>query len=229
MPASSVIRHLDDLPTPVFNEDEPPSLLVVPYMRVSSGEQRGAGHLERRLKYLRLRLRIKGVHLTKSYTEVVSGKVLMPALRPELVNAIAAAQELQSANPDAVVAVVSDTRNRLVRGPNYDGSAETDNPTNSQLKRLRQLAGSVILATGILHPDAPFDEVRSYETRVSQKFGKRVGRPEKQEPGWMKKRRLALMPKAVTLRKRGKSLRRIGRLLKVPFTTVADWLKGVQL
>jgi DNA invertase Pin-like site-specific DNA recombinase len=105
------------------------------------------------------------------------------------------------------------------------------------LENLARLADGTILAT-VLPPDAPFEEVRSYQTKVptalGAQSGKKVGRPKKQQqsnghrPGWKKKIRQEKIAEAFRLHERCKSKRKIGRRLGVAESTVRAWLKRAQ-
>ena len=217
---STVIAHLEDLPCD--------DLLAVPYMRVSRCEQRKSGNLKRRMRWLRRKLRDQGIAWRDCFREVVSGTSLQN--RSQLVAAIKAARQMQDEDETLRVVVVTDTRNRFVRGKHYNGQASSDPPTESQQRELAALADGVTLAT-VRRPDAPFGEVRSHELAVAKQGGVHVGRPKKQmkqksKPGSMKKRRAELLPRARRLRMRGRSLREIGRRLDVPFRTVGGWLQN---
>ncbi len=213
-PATIAVEHLDDLPAV--------KLLAVVYMRVSRREQGQAGNLKRRTRNLRRTLRARGIEWAACFIETVTGTSL--GERPKLRAAIVKAAHLQAENPGQVVAVVTDTRNRFVRGRHYNGTASSDQPSEDQYRELSELAGGVTLAT-VLHPDASFDQVRSHETRIA---GERVGRPRKRptrRPGWKKARRDALRSEAEKLRASGASLRQIQAAINVAHRTVADWLK----
>jgi len=220
--ASSLIRHLNDL--------DAKDLLTVLYMRVSMPEQRKRCNLKNRARALRRELRRRGIDWHASFTEVKTGTSLQD--RPKLIEAIDAARTLQAENPNAHVAVVTDARNRFLRGQHYNGRASTDPPSAGQLRRLGALARGVVLAT-LRDPDASFGDVRSYETNIpttlGEASGKKVGRPpehpkEQRVSGWKKKRRERLLPEARRLHERGRSLRQIGRRFGVSFRTVANWL-----
>jgi len=225
-PCSSVIRHLDEF--------DPTKLLVVLYMRESSDKQESHNNLRNRRKLAKRTLKQRGIEVICSYSEVVSGNQLHN--RPGLWKAIRHARLLKWGNPDAVVIVITDARNRFLRGPNYDKRAKTDPPNAEQLRILKKLAKGVILAT-ILDPDATFEEVRRYETNVptalGAKSGKKVGRPKKlptmvQPPGWKKNIRLQKIDQVLRLRDQDVSNREIGRRLDVPESTLRDWMKRSQ-
>jgi len=59
-----------------------------------------------------------GIARNKSFSEVADGRYLWN--RDELIEAIEAARALQLENPDAVVAMVTDARNRFVGGKQYN-------------------------------------------------------------------------------------------------------------
>jgi hypothetical protein len=219
---SSVIRHLDEF--------DPNKLLVVPYMRASTTEQRRNCNLRNRRRLLKRTLDQQGIARDESFSEVADGRYLWN--RDELVEAIKVARALKLENPDAIVAIVTDARNRFIRGEQYNNQASTDPPSARQLEQLETLADGVLLVT-VLDPDAPFDEVRRYETNVptllGNAAGKKVGRPKKQPtdvrcPVRKKEIRLEKISEARRLHNAGKSKRKIGRRLRVPESTVRAWL-----
>jgi hypothetical protein len=184
-------------------------------------------------RLLRWKFNAKGIERWRvCFPEVKCGSQLLD--RPMLVDAIKFARQLQRERPDAIVAVVTDARDRFIRGPQYNGQASTDQPTASQLKKLSDLSQGIPLVT-LLHPDAPFEEVRSYETNVPTMLGdaagKKVGRPKKpvieEDRDWTKRDiRLEKIQVARRLwEKRELSKREIGRRLGVPESTVRLWLK----
>jgi hypothetical protein len=214
---TSLIKDFDDLPHH--------KLISLPYMRESTYEQKKSNNLQRRLRGLRVSLRNRGTLWEACFSEVACGRFFHD--RPALRKAIMMARYLQKKNPDKVVAVVTDARNRFVRGRHYNGTMETDPPSDRQMRKLHRLAGRVVLAT-ILPPDTPFGEVRSYETTVgSRAGGPKPGRPKTpplNEPGYMKKRRKELLPKAFKLHQEGLSLRQIADLIPVARSTLGTWL-----
>lgn len=202
------------------------------YMRESTHEQRAHRNLKNRRKLLRRKLKQMGIEPICYYRDVVSGTQLHN--RPGLRRAIANARLLEWTNPDAVVVVVTDARNRFIRGKHYNGRADTDSPSARQIKILRKLTKGVILAT-LLDPDETFEEVRRYETNVptmlGEKSGKKVGRPKKQctadgqRSGWKKRIREDNIELARRLQSADVSKREIGRRLGVADSTIRAWLK----
>lgn len=213
--ASSLIRHLDDL--------DAKSLLTIVYMRVSTKEQRRRCNLKNRYRTLVRDLRQRGVQRCGYFTEVRSGSSLRK--RPALRQALEAARQLQAQNPDAVVAIVSDTRNRFVRGALYNGRASTDEPSPGQWARLRRMAHGVTLAT-MLPPNATFSKVREHEVHIATRAGKRVGRPPKPPVVHKKGRREELLTEIRGIHDLGEtSLRQLARRYDVPKSTICRWLK----
>jgi DNA invertase Pin-like site-specific DNA recombinase len=206
-------------------EDVFSRMRAVPYMRVSSGEQRTGGNLKNRRAWLRRAIHRRGIVHTKCFSEVVSGNSLQS--RPRLIAAIDAARRNQAEHPDAHVVVVTDTRNRFLRGSDYNGQASTDPPNPKQLAQLRKLAGKVPLVT-VLNPDIPFGEVRAHEMAVAKKAGKRIGRPPMKDmkPGWTKERREELLPEARRLHEEEYwGCRTIAKHQGVHESTLRGWLK----
>jgi hypothetical protein len=227
--ASSIIRHLDNL----LHENN--ELLAVRYMRTSTSEQRKYGNLRNRHRWLRSELKRRKVKGNTAFSEVADSRSLQN--RWQLIGAIDEARLLQMENPRATVAVVTDTRNRFLRGRFFNGQAHTDPPSADQLEVLKKLARGVILAT-VVHPDTPFHQVRSYETnvptRVGEKAGRKVGRPKlrvqvKEDLEWTKRDiRREKTAVAVQLLNENLSQREIAKQLGVPESTVRYWLKKAQ-
>jgi hypothetical protein len=229
---STVIHHLLDLLAEARRLNK--TLLAVLYMRESTHEQRRSGNLRNREIFLRKKLGGMGVTCThQSFSDVRSGKCLIE--RRGFVAAIEYAQQLQLRHPDYLVFIVTDTRNRFIRGPWYNGQHGTDRPTHAQLDALPKLADGMILAT-LLHPDAPDDEVRAFETNIPKTLGpsisgKKVGRPKKlaAQAGAKKMSRVEQMPKALSLYGQDVSNRAIARMLGRADSTIRGWLKSTRL
>lgn len=197
-------------------------LLIVLYMRVSTPEQRKGTNLARRMDRLKRRLRTYGlVKWAGEFTEVRSGKQLLD--RPGLRAAIDLARKLQRENPGGKAVVVTDTRNRLLRGEDYDKLASTDEPKPHQWVELEGVARGVVLAT-VLRPDAPFKHVRRFESRLRPPGRPRKKVEAKPAPMSKKQQREASLPKALRWWMRGLSKRRIARRLGRAESTVRSWL-----
>jgi hypothetical protein len=221
--ASSVIHYLDQL------RRGGQTLLAVAYMRSSTREQRKRQNLRNRLRWIRRQLRERGVERLKTFREVADGRFLDD--RQELRNAVEFALAGQSENPDALVIVVTDTRNRFIRGRFFNGQAATDPPSATQLRELAALARGVPLAT-VLHPDTPAGAVRGYETKIpdimGEASGKKVGRPTGPSrcAGYKRKRRERLLPEISRLHFYDElSIREVARRLGQSESTVRGWLK----
>ena len=217
--AGSVIYHISE-----FN---PEKLLVVLYMRVSTTDQRTKCNLDNRHIWLRRKIKQMGIRLHgQIFREVADSRTFQN--RTKFKEAIAAAHTLQSENPEWIVAIVTDARNRFLRSTHFNGQANTDPPSLRQLREFQEFLNGVALAT-VLHPDLSFGEVRSHETQipamVGNALGKAVGRPKGQSkrPGWKRDRRLGLIAEVRRLGDEGKSNREIGRQLRVPESTVRSW------
>ncbi len=97
--------------------------------------------------------------------------------------AILRARELAAKHSDALVAVVSSTRDRYLRHHGDDGQqAETHWVDIEDLKWLKRIAGNVILAT-ILDPDASWEECNKWN-----RGWRSEGAPPKRPPGHRKLR-----------------------------------------
>jgi hypothetical protein len=145
-----------------------------------------------------------------------------------LMKAIEAACALQLEHPSAKVIVVTDTRNRFLRGPQYNGRSSTDPPTEGQLRALAQRARGVTLAT-LLDPDMSFSAVRRYETNIPTMIGvqsgKRVGRPKKPASVRKTERREQHIGEVRRLHQDGRSIRSIAEDSGVPASTLSLWLR----
>ena len=201
------------------------------HVRVSSQSQKRNGNLRNRLKKLFKDVKkIDADNLTiVGQWHYVEKKACQLKDRPMLKAVIAKVLQHKAMNPDVKVLLLSDCRNRILRGRDYDGTPETDLLDEGQLEELRVIADGVILAT-VQHPDTLFGEIRSYEMQPAKESGKQYGRPRKKEkpiPGAKKERREILQPHAQKLQSRGLSLREISKRIRVPLSTICGWLKSL--
>jgi DNA invertase Pin-like site-specific DNA recombinase len=203
-------------------------LLLVLYMRVSTREQRTNGNLNNRLRWLRRKVRGMGLLWEKRFKEAADGRSLQRAKRPAFVEAIEYARNLQAENHDALVVVVTNTRDRFVRGRHFNGWARNDRLDKRQLDKLGRIAAGVLLAS-VLCPDASFKKVKRHEQEVAAAAGRQVGRPKKRrkpktKPGEKKARKEALLPLAQKLLgSNGMSIRGIAKRLGMAHSTLAAW------
>lgn len=202
---------------------------AVLYMRESTWRQQQGGNLKNRLDELRRRIRNYGIQVLDEFTEVISGRNLDD--RSGLVDAIEATREFQKCFPDDTTVLVTDTRNRFIRGLQYNGQASTDEILPIQWADLAKMAQGVMLAT-VIPPDASFKRVKQYEIEPARQAGKPFGRPKgsckrkRCKPGAMLRRRERLLPQVHRLHDRGESQRSIAKKLKVSNSTISDWLKS---
>jgi DNA invertase Pin-like site-specific DNA recombinase len=129
-----VIRHLDELL--LESRKWGKKLLLVSYMRVSTWEQRKNQNEKNRRRLLKLVLRQRNIQRINGFSEVTSGKLIDN--RPELANAIEAVRKAQAEKPDALVAVVTDTRDRFIRGEQFNRYANTDPPQRPAIGKSRK-------------------------------------------------------------------------------------------
>jgi len=118
--------------------------------------------------------------------------------------------------------LVAPSRCRLLRSYLCGGGKirnEIEPPNDGEYRMLRRMANGVPLAT-IIPPNEP---ARASQIARGQK-GDKGGRPPKLEPGWKKRRREELAPRALALIEQGKSQRGIAAELAVPVSTIRDWL-----
>jgi DNA invertase Pin-like site-specific DNA recombinase len=118
--------------------------------------------------------------------------------------------------------LVAEGLSRFLRNPDWHPKKRPHlKPTLDQLFELDHLARGVSLVT-VLDPDS--SEERSFQTVRGQTQKGRHGGGDMM-PGRMKRRRNKLLPKAVELRERGLSYRKIAGVLGADFRTVYDWLR----
>lgn len=122
--------------------------------------------------------------------------------------------------------ILAETTCRLVRNQHFHSSVRPNaQPTEEELRNLASWTDGVPLATH-LAPDASPYESRSYHRKRGQwAKGRKGGRPRIATPGYKKRRRVELLPRAMELHQEGESLRSIEVELKVPFTTIRDWIR----
>lgn len=220
---STFIHHLDSLCQATKKR-----ILAIIYMRESSSKQARSQNLRRRHLALRHQLHKRNIPIRGQYTEIACGRYLDE--RPQLLRAIETARRLQRENPDALAIVITDTRNRFIRGANYDGKAINEEPSQPQYDQLHSLAKHVPLVT-LLKPDAPHYEVRTHETEIG--MGDRpLGRPKKAEeketyPGYKKEQREKLRAIAIELKHCGLSYRAIEQKLEIPRSTIHNWVSDL--
>lgn len=198
-------------------KDGIPHLLVVLYVRVSSGKQGRDGNLDHQLSYLRKRVqRIAAkygvtIEIVGEFDEEVSAWKLWASGRPELMKASKCARK-----HDAVLVALNTSR--LVRNRHH---ARGVMPTVSDFEDLISLVGNVQLAT-ILPPgrqeDRSQDTVRGHKAKDA-----RPGRPPNKVPGHKRNRRMQFKLPVIRLMKQGKGNREIARELGLPEKTVRDW------
>jgi DNA invertase Pin-like site-specific DNA recombinase len=169
---------------------------------------------------LKAELEKRGFTVIAVYEEIVPGWEDMYSERwgrLELERAIVRAK-------DAKAVLVAPSVDRFRRSWNPKWRKKQPQPPLNlfEIKRLLDEADGVQLAT-LIHPDTPPEQVRSEQTKRGQ-AGKASygGRPKETK----KAKRLRLVPVARALWKKGCSYRRIGRRLKVHWSTVRDWLRG---
>ena len=220
---SSLVRRVQDL------LGSRQRLLTVPYMRGSSREQRSDGNMDRRARLLVQNLEAEGAQVYRHsseqnfYGDVCCGKRLDG--RQGLEGAVRRALQLQRSYPSRCVVVVSDTRNRFLRGRGFNGHAGTDKPVPAQWAELERVTKGVTLTTW-LDPLADDDAVRRYESSVGEALGeKRIGRPPYKSWRASGKGKSELVSEAMRLRSKGESLRSIAQKLNIKLGTLHRWIR----
>ena len=120
-------------------ELEARKVLAIPYMRVSTWEQRRNGNARRRADRLRQCLHEKGIRHIDVYIErETTGKSL--AERTALREAVLRAKREAADHPNYIVVIVTDTRNRFVRGgeTHRDANAADSGGNQNAERRCRQ-------------------------------------------------------------------------------------------
>jgi DNA invertase Pin-like site-specific DNA recombinase len=192
--------------------DIAPFSLLVLYVRESTRSQRL--NLPYQNAYLKNEVEKLGFVVVEIFEEIGSGWV---DGRPEFERAVLKAQSMRA----VLVAACMDRFRRCWR---YQTECETPPLNLFEMKRLMTEADGVRLAT-LIHPDAPRSVVRSEQTKWGQAGrGNYGGRPVRRFP--KKEKRLAKKPQAVDMRKAGLSYGQISRALRIPRSTVRDWIKN---
>ena len=193
-------------------------MIVVIYIRVSTGAQGYKRNLDTYEKVLRWKLKKLNITIIACYREVGSGWVL-DGDREVLVNAAKEAKKEKAV-------IVAPSADRFLRNKNFNTKTNPDVlPTEAEFEELKKLTGNVPLVT-LLHPDRPPRKVRRYQTKWGQKVkGNSGGRPKENKPGYMKLRRQIKLPQMLRRRKKGESLGAISKATDVPKSTVADWVR----
>lgn len=202
-PVCRAISRLSDL------LDEEPQRPLVLLNRVSTRRQERAGHLDddRRscLEHL------SGCNVIKLFGEVGSGK--LGPHRTVLKKAIKCAKR------HGAVVVVS-SRDRLIRAQDFDGTNQSDDPTEEEYLALTKMARGVKLASIL----APWKRGRSAQIKRGQKArGNRGGRPPKKTPGYKKRWRKKKQPLVIASMSQGRSIRQTAALHDVKPPTVHLW------
>ncbi len=188
---------------------------VVLWCRVSARVQARTGNASDQEANLRRALQRLGIPVVAAFLHVGPGWDLHGGRL---------AQAVQRAREHGAI-LVAETTDRFLRHPGYHSRENPDaRPTEAQFRELARLAGGVVLATH-LDPDASPAEVRRYQAlRGQQAKGSRGGRPKLHEAGYKKRRRERLRPAVLRLWQSGRSVREIARRVRVPQTTVHNWI-----
>lgn len=210
-------RHTPGVASHYIEHFEPNGTPVVLICRVSKPSQEQNGNLAEQVDKALSDLASVGVTPLKTLTGVETSNIF--GERTILERAIAFARQ-----NDAIL--VAPSRDRFLRRHGVGSGITKTNelPRAPEYERLLRMADGVRLAT-ILDPDSY--EARSEQIKRGQSAkGRRGGRPPIQEPGYTKRRRLNLAPRARELRRKGSSIREIARILGVPPSTIQGWVKG---
>jgi DNA invertase Pin-like site-specific DNA recombinase len=207
--ASNYIRHFRALLNDGFHG---PVLL---YCRVSEREQHRRGNAKDQEKVLWRKCKKFGIGFSGVVRDIGPGWDVSGGSLPV---AIKFARKHRSI-------VLAESTDRFLRHHEFH-SIDNPNavPTEEQFAELHRLAHGVVLAT-LFHPDKPWKEVRSLQTKRGQRRKAKGGRPRKRRPGFKKKRRMEFISQVRRLRRRGHSIAQISQRIGVPRSTVHLWLK----
>jgi hypothetical protein len=215
--ASNYLYHFDDYLNQFLN------VLVILYIRVSSGPQEDRGNLITYEKVLRKELKRLNIPIRDCCKDVCSGWLIHHEKRTGLRKAIrkAKAQNRKGIN----VIILSPSSDRFLRNRYYHSQERPDLiPTEDEFSEFVKLTRNVPLAT-FLHPDMPPEKVRSKQTKWGQQVkGKRGGRPRKEYPGYKKKLRNEKLPIVLKLNNQGKRICEISNLTGIKGDAVSDWI-----
>lgn len=203
-------------------------LAVVLYLRVSSGPQEHRGNLLTQEWKLRRACKKYGIPIVAVFKETCSGRVVVEA-RAALIAAAECARK-HEAETGVHTVVLALSVDRLVRSRDYHSVHSLNAiPAKREFIKLDKLTDGVTLVTG-LHPNMPPPKVRGCYTRLGQRFKGRKGGGDR-KPGWTKRRREKKLPLVRHLLKQGMNVTDIARHeeIKVPRSTVTDWLKEYEL
>jgi hypothetical protein len=217
----NVIHHLDALEQRASWEQK--RLFIFRFARVSSEEQRRNSNLKNQARWLRKRTKERGIKCIGNSSETASGKTVA---RPDFIDTINRAKLASARHPEALVAFLATSTDRLVRHPNFNGTESTSTPLDDQIEALMELGGGMILFATYLHPDAPMADVKRHQLEVAECAGKITHRPRTKPSRSTTKFRVEHLPEVLRLHNQnpGISNRELGRECDVPESTIRRWL-----
>jgi hypothetical protein len=132
----------------------------------------------------------------------------------------------QQAKRVGATVLLAETTDRFIRHPSFHSVLRPNyQATDEQLKELVEATQGMRLITH-LDPDASPSEVRSYQRKRGQRFKRnKGGRPKNRTAGYMTRRWEDLHRKVEWLAKHDWSVRRIAAKVKVPKSTVDEWIR----
>lgn len=121
--------------------------------------------------------------------------------------------------------VLAESTDRLVRSPHYHSN--NNFYAQARVVDLEDLKLLGVTFATVLHPDALPCEAKSCHIKRGQwAKGRKGGRPKKSKPGYIKRRRAEQRPVALSMRWEGASLAQIAEKLRVPRSTIQDWINA---
>jgi len=228
--ASEFIYHLSEL---IARHG---SLRVVLYVRVSSQRQAANGKLLRKVTCLRNKVLAMGCEIVGEFYEISHSSVHFVDDNEEkgyTRNRWQFDLAIECAREHGAVLVAAE-RDRFVRGRHLDNATKRhEKPSVGDYVRLQWLTTGVTLAT----LTDPNKSGRSPQTKDGlEATDKKLGRPAKLtlDPGFIKRRREALLPEVLNLHAKGCSCRRVANRLNatptgwppLAYKTVFNWVKA---
>ena len=202
---SSLTDHLADRP----------DMKAIVYGRVSGRTQDRNHNLETHERQTRRILRILGIPIVGSCTEVSCGRIL-DKRRKGLLKAVRKAKKA----PTRVI--VSTSADRYLRNMYYTTDEPDLLPTVAEFEKLKALTGGVPLLT-LLPPDMSARKVRGIQSRWGQRAkGKKGGRPK--APGYKKRQRQKNLGLVLQLHRQGTNCSGIAYATDTPWSTVKRWV-----
>ena len=204
--SKSILVHFKDL------AQQTPGVPVILIARVSSPEQRRKGNIEDQLSRMRKKVKRRGSKVIKEYCEVAQGKNVR---RATVRRAIRKARRTGAA-------IVFETMDRMLRHIKFNPKTNPNaRVSDKKIERFLNIHRCVTFAL-LDNPKSSLKKIKRLRAKRGQRAkGNHGGGDNK--PGKMVRRREKLLPRAIKLRKKGWSFRRIGERLGIAPMVACDW------